>query len=62
MMYESEDHRKEQKQGHLKNLKTKNNILSTVVAVLFTALISIFSGFVVKYSIDMMNVPSLAEE
>ena len=54
-MYELEDNSKEQKLQHLKKLKTKTKILFTVVAVLFTALSTIFLGFAVKYSIDMTN-------
>ena len=44
-MYEEENNSKEKKELHLKELKTKSNILYAVVAVLATTLSSVYLSF-----------------
>ena len=44
------------KQQYLKELKTKTNILYTVVAILATALVSIVSYYTAKFAIDGVDL------
>ena len=55
LLNDSKDESNSTKKHHLNKLKTKTYIIYTVVAILATALSSIYSYYAVKLSIDSFN-------